>query len=122
MQNSPFSLLVDGSNDTGLEKLNPLTVKIFDATNRQVCTRLLDMCTTLGPNCGTALAIFNSVLEQYNIPWEKCVSFGVDNTSVNLGKHHSIMTLVHEKNSECYFMGCPCHLVHNYCKSCFNDF
>ena len=116
MQNSPFSLLVDGSNDTGLEKLNPLTVKIFDATNRQVCTGLLDMCTTSGPNCGTALAIFNkinSVLEQYNIPWERCVSFGVDNTSVNLGKHHSIMTLVHGKNSECYFMGCPCHLVHN---------
>ena len=23
------------------------------------------------------------------------------------------MTLVKEKNSSCYFKGCPCHLVHN---------
>ena len=30
MKIDPFSLLVDGSTDTGLEKLNPLTVKIFD--------------------------------------------------------------------------------------------
>ena len=28
MHVSPFSLLVDGSNDTGVEKLNPLTVKL----------------------------------------------------------------------------------------------
>jgi len=36
MKGNPFSLLVDGSNDTGVEKLNPLTVKIFDINRRQV--------------------------------------------------------------------------------------
>ena len=116
MKANPFSLLVDGSNDKGLEKLNPLTVKIFDAQNRQVCTQLLDMCTTSGPECGTSDAIFgkiNAALEENAIPWGNCISFGVDNTSVNVGKHHSIMTHVQEKNSACYFMGCPCHLVHN---------
>lgn len=30
MQQSPYSLCIDGSNDTGLLKMNPLTVRIFD--------------------------------------------------------------------------------------------
>ncbi len=116
MKASPFSLLVDGSNDTGVEKLNPLTVKIFDITRREVVSHLLDMCTTSGRDCGTSMTIFSkidSVLEKYSIPWGNCVGFGVDNTSVNIGLRHSIMTHVQQKNAECYFMGCPCHLVHN---------
>lgn len=38
MRCSPFSfsLLTDGSNDTGLEKMNPLTVKIFDVNTGRV--------------------------------------------------------------------------------------
>lgn len=116
MKVDPFSLLVDGSNDTGLEKLNPLTVRIFDSATNKVTTQLLDMCTTTGRNCGTASEIYskiNSVLNQLNIPWSNCVGFGVDNTSVNVGLRHSIMTLVKQENKNCYFMGCPCHLVHN---------
>lgn len=35
------------------------------------------------------------------------------NTSVNVGARNSIFTLVMQKNPVCYFMGCPCHLVHN---------
>ena len=118
MKMDPFSLLIGGSNDAGLEKLNLLTVKIFDApTNNIIVTsQLLDMCTTTGRECGTASSIFdkvNSVINQHGIPWSNCVGFGVDNTSVNVGRHHSIMTLVREVNNNCYFMGCLCHLVHN---------
>lgn len=116
MKANPFSLLVDGSNDTGLEKLNPLTVRIFDINRRQVVTHLLDMCTTSGCGCGTSDAIFgkiDSVLEKHHIPWHNCIGFGVDNTSVNVGLRHSIMTHVKQQNAECYFMGCPCHFVHN---------
>ena len=115
MKGNPFSLLVDESNDTGVEKLNPLTVKIFDITRQQV-SHYLDMCTTSGRDCGTSVAIFgkiDSALNRYDIPWRNCVGFGVDNTSVNIGLRHSIMTHVQQKNAECYFMGCPCHLVHN---------
>ena len=116
MKQFPFSLLVDGSNDTGLEKLNALTVKIFDVKWSQVVTHLLDMCTTTGHECGTASAIFSKIdfiLDKCNIPWHNCVGFGVDNTSVNVGKHHSIMTHVHEETSACYFIGCACHPIHN---------
>ena len=40
MRNGPYSLCVDGSNDTGVEKLNPLTVRIFDVNRREVTTQL----------------------------------------------------------------------------------
>lgn len=86
--------------------MNPLTVKIFDTDRSQVSTYLLDMCTTSGRDCGTSLAIFtkiNSVLESLSIPWSNCVGFGVDNTSVNLGLRHSIMTHVQQRNGSCYF-------------------
>jgi len=66
------------------------------------------MCPTSGRECGTASAIFqkiDSVLTSLNIPWENCVGFEVDNTSVNIGRHHSIKTQVQQKVEYCYFMG-----------------
>ena len=63
-----------------------------------------------------ASAIFakvDSVLSTLNIPWQHCVRFGVNNASVNIGRHHSIKTEVQERNPACYFMGCLCHLLHN---------
>ena len=121
MKKNPYSLLVDGSNDSGVEKLNPLTVRPLDMEIKQVSTQLLDMCTTSGRNCGTAASIFSkidSIMAKHNIPWSNCVGFGVDNTSVNVGIRNSIMTDVKQKVSTCYFMGCPCHLVHNVAKLC----
>ena len=95
IKNHPFSLAVDGSNDTEVEKLNPLTVKIYYVNQRHVLTHLLDTCTTSRRDCGTSLAIFNkidSVLVSLGIPWSNCVGFGVDNTSANIGLHNSLMT------------------------------
>ncbi len=40
MKSHPFSISTDGSNDTGLEKMNPATVRSF------VSTRFLDMCVS----------------------------------------------------------------------------
>ena len=101
MKQFPFSLLVDGSNDTGLENLNPLTVKIFDVKRSQVVYNIsVRHVYYTGHECGTASAIFSKIdfiLDKHNIPWRNCVGFGVDNTIVNVGKHHSIMTHVHEK-------------------------
>lgn len=53
------------------------------------------------------------LLYKLSILWSFCVGFGVDNTSVNIGLHNSIMTHVRQKNDTVYFMGCPCHLLHN---------
>ena len=72
MKSSPFTLVIDGSNDNGLEKMNPLTVRIFDLEHKKVITNLLDMCLTSGElllaiiiqTC-TASAIFAKMAETF---------------------------------------------------------
>ena len=66
MKSGPFSLLIDGSNDTSLDKINPLTVRMYDVSKRQVTTQLLDMCTTSRRDCDTASAIFGKVESTHN--------------------------------------------------------
>ena len=116
MKSDPYSLHTDGSNDVSLDKMNPVTVRIFDINSGKVESRFLDMCATKGTDSATAAAIFNKIDEvvmSCNISWSNCVGFGVDNTSVNVGIRNSIYTRVIQKNPACYFMGCPCHLMHN---------
>ena len=48
MRTEPFTIAVDGSNDTGLEKMNPMTVRHFDDVRGVVVTQLLDICLTTG--------------------------------------------------------------------------
>ena len=82
---APFSIATDDSNDTGLEKMNPMTMKLFDINSHKVQQRFLDMCTT---NSGTADEIFqkmNNVFKENDLTWNQCVGLSVDNTAVNLG-------------------------------------
>ena len=41
MKNNPFTIAIDGSNDTGLEKMNPMTVRHFDDTQGEVVYSIL---------------------------------------------------------------------------------
>ena len=43
MKLAPFSLAIDCSNDNGVEKMNPLTVRFFDESTGMVAVQLLDM-------------------------------------------------------------------------------
>ena len=43
MSNSPFSLMVGGSNDVGLEKMFPISICIFDATFNRIMIKFFDM-------------------------------------------------------------------------------
>ena len=113
MKKNPFSLATDGSNDSGLQKMNPLTVRIFDANRGGVTTRFLDMCLTSTSTAEANFSKIDETLLHFEIDWSRCIAFGVDNTSVNMGIHNSIKTRVQQKNSAVYFMVCPCHMVHN---------
>lgn len=75
MQKAPFSLATDGSNDNGMLKMIPLTVRIFDANQGRIKTSLLEMCVSKG---GVAEELFTN-------NWDNnCVAFGVDNAGVNM--------------------------------------
>ena len=116
MKLPPFSICVDGSNDTDLAKMNPITVRLYDVNGNKVVTRFLNMCTSTS---GTAQGIYSAMdtklveLLKCPNPWCMCTSVGVDNTSVNIGVRDSIKTRVLNRNSAIFFNGCPCHIIHN---------
>ena len=113
MRKGPFAIAVDGSSDTGVEKMNPLTVRIFDTTRSIVSTQFLDMCMCSSSTAEGIFTAMEDVLSKHDIPWETCVGLSVDNTSVNLGCRDSIKTRIVQRNPAVYVMGCPCHIVHN---------
>ena len=61
MKQMSYSLSVDGSNDTGLSKMNPLTVRIYDANEKVVLQKILDLCLTTGANASKANDIFDAI-------------------------------------------------------------
>ena len=117
MKVESFSLSVDASSDTGLSKMNPLTVtvRIHDATSKVVLQKFFDLCLTTGVTALTAASIFDKINAtlQYDISWNNCTTFGVDNTNTNIGAKNSIKSRVTEINPSVYFVGCPCHIIHN---------
>ena len=113
MKNYPFSLAVDGSNDTDLKKMNPLTVRIYDINRGYIATRFVDMGMTSGSDAESIFQTIASVFQKNNLSWGKCIGFSVDNTNVNMGNRNSIKTRVLGRNENCFILGCPCHIIHN---------
>ena len=116
MRKEPYSLCVDASNDFRLSKINPLTVRIFDVNKSIVSQKFLDICLTSGVDAAKSSEIFqkiDGVLQQCDVSWENCMSFGVDNINSNIGAVNSIRSHVNQVNPSIYFMGCPCHIIHN---------
>ena len=80
MKQQAFSIAIDVLNDTGLEKMNPTTVCLYDSSEGKICTMFLDMCTTKGKSCfhndvsvpvhvGKECGTAASILEK----WTKCL-------------------------------------------------
>jgi hypothetical protein len=116
MKSNPFSIAVDGSNDVGLSKMNPLTVRIFDLDDGRIVTRFLDMCTATAATAEAIYGVVDGKLAELlgtENPWGYCTSVGVDNTSVNIGIRNSLKSRVLQRNSAIFFNGCPCHMIHN---------
>ena len=97
MKESVSSLSTDGSNDQNMEKMNPVTVRIYDVNQHKVVTKFLDMCLS---KSSTSAGIFSSIdmaMNKYGIPWSNCIALSVDNTSVNVGKHKSLIVEARKK-------------------------
>ncbi|XP_058941996.1 uncharacterized protein [Pocillopora verrucosa] len=115
-QKHPFSIGIDGSSDTDVEKMNPATVRIFDVERaKTVTSHFYHMCVTSGRDASKAETLFGVVqekLETDEIPWNQVVSLSVDNTNSMVGAHNSLASHFKAKNPETYVLGCPCHLAH----------
>lgn len=113
-KSGPYAIAIDGSSDTGTEKMNPLTVRIFDVNyNNTVTTRFLDMCLSSSSTAEDIFGKIETTLTKHSISFSSCVGIGLDNTSVNMGCNNAIKTRILQKNPSVQVMGCPCHIVHN---------
>ena len=86
MSKEAFSIMIDGSNDTGILTMNPITVRIFDL-NRNGVNWL--HCVAVGvDNTSVNIGARNSIMSR----------------------------VTKYKNPKCFTMGCPCHIIHNCAK------
>ena len=115
-QKHSFSIGIDGSSDTDVEKMNPATVRIFDINrSKTVTSHFYHMCVTSGRDASKAATLFDvfeEKIEADEIPWTQIVSLSVDNTNSMVGAHNSLASRLKAKNPETYVLGCPCHLAH----------
>ena len=116
MKTDFFSLSTDGSNDTGLEKKNSLTVRLFDINTIMIDTQFLDISAATQVKIpeqqlqsfkkltilSTIFHKIDDVMTKLQLPWSDCVGFSLDNTSADLGVRNSVMTRVILKNENCY--------------------
>ena len=111
----PFSLGIDGSSDSDVEKMNTMTVRIFDMNrSKTVATHFYNMCVTSGENASKADTLFKVVqtkMAEDKIPWTQAVSLSVDNTNSMIGAHDSFASRCKAQNPNIYVHGCPCHIL-----------
>ena len=103
MSQSPFSIMVDGSNDAGLEKMFPICVRIFDVNFNRIMTKFFDMNMLEGRDASTAEHMFTSIENQLcknELSWDMVTSIGLDNTNANIADHISIKSRALERNPE----------------------
>ena len=113
MKKDCYSTSTDDSNDQGLKKRNPLTVRLFDINQHMVVNQFLEMCLSSSSDADGIFVAIDKAFANNGILWDKCISLRVDNTSVNIDEHHSLITKPREKNDEIILMGCPYHMAHN---------
>ena len=101
-KNHPFTVGHDGSNDTGVQKMNPIAVRIFDINrSKTISEHFYSMSLTDGENAGKAHKTFekiDSIFQSDGIPWQNCASLSVDNTNTPVGKRNYVGFRFLEKN------------------------
>ena len=108
--------MLDGSNDTCLQKMYPVTVCTFDVNLNRITTKFFDMNLLEGTDASTTASMFdsvNSLFEPYNIQRDHYIGIGLDSTNANIGERNSIKSRARQKNDNIIIAGCPCHILHN---------
>ena len=110
MQNRPFSICNDSSSDSGIKKMNPVCVNIFDANNSlEVQTKFYDMCiVNTGVECSKSETLFNAVNDKFvkdDIHWQNFISVGLNKYKCLLGIRNSVKSRILQKNPDCLIVG-----------------
>ena len=107
MQENPFSVMLDASNDTRLYKMFPVTVHMYDVKFTRTMTKFLDMNKLVGREASTAQFEFNSIdklFQTFELSQNLVTGLGVDNTNSNTGTHNSIKQKALLKNPNTLYL------------------
>ena len=65
-KNNPYSVSHDGSNDTGVRKMDPVCIRTFDIKrSKTVSSHFFDMCLTEGEDAAKASTTFAAIEERF---------------------------------------------------------
>lgn len=110
MSSSPFSLMMDESNDK-TDKSCIILSRFLDPQIGEVRTRFLDMLVV---NIGTAanfIQALNESLAKNGLGFSNAVAFMSDTTNVMKGKRSGAQKLIRDENPFLLDVGCICHLA-----------
>ena len=91
-------------------------MRIFDINQHKVVTKFLGMCLRKSSTSAGIFCFIDSAMTKYETSWSNCIATGVDNTSVNVDRHKSLIGEARTKNEHIVLMGCPGHIAHNTAK------
>ena len=112
LEKKAFTLSTDGSNDVDM-KLYPIVLTYVDEDLSKVVNCLLSVPNLEGKSTGENIANWVSTeILSHGLDIKNCVSLGVDNANVMIGKHKGVAAFLLKKNSKMIIRGCPCHLIH----------
>ena len=91
-----------GSNDTGILRMNPVSLRILDVNTSKITTdHCFDTRLTGGKDRAKACKIFDSITSKFSqsgIPWSNCISLSVDSTSTIISCRSSVASRFLQKN------------------------
>ena len=107
---TPFSLLMDESNDR-VDKSCIILVRLLDEELGEVRTRFLDMPVVNIGNASNLLEAVKASLNKHGLSFDSMVSFMSDTTNVMKGARSGVQSLIKRENPSVYDVGCICHLA-----------
>ena len=103
LKSSPFSIILNGSNDTGIEKIFSVTVRVSDVNFNRVMSKFPDINIKEGKDVSTAAAMFKSVenlFTKIDLKWDSVTAIGVGITNSNIRQRNSITSGAKKKNKD----------------------
>ena len=106
-----FSLLVDESNDRGVEiKDLVLLLRFFDTTLMRAVTRFIDLPSVTDGSASAIFATINDCLVRRGLKYEHLICFNSDTCNTMKGKRNGVVRHLQDQQPDMFDLGCICHL------------
>ena len=109
---SYYSLVFDESTDVSSEKILGIMIRYYSEVHKTVITTLYTLLSIEDGDAESQVSAILGQLSKDNIPIDQMIGIGVDGANVNVGRHHSISTLLREKIPHLVVFKCICHTLH----------